>query len=90
MARTLTKAQTRARIQALGLVARWSAEWGEWRVTTPPGSLHHMKRLDDEAREALAIYTPDADDALASAKALRTRLEASPPPGFKAPWERPA
>lgn len=85
----LTKAQTKARIQALGLVARWSAEWGEWRVTVPPGSMHHMKRVDDAARESMAIYTPDADDALGSAKAMRDSLERNPPPGFRAPWALP-
>lgn len=90
MSLTLTKAQTRARIQALGLVARWSTDWGEWRVTTPPGSMHHVKAIDDAAREDMAVYTDDNEDALGSARALRAALERNPPPGFKAPWERPA
>jgi hypothetical protein len=82
----MTKAQTKAAIQALGFVAKWSSDLGEWRVTVPPGSVHHIKALDDAAREAMAIYTDDADDALASARALRVSLEQNPPPGFRAPW----
>lgn len=86
--RGLTKAQTKAAIQALGLTARWSPEWGEWRVTVPPGSMSHMKRTDDAAREAVAIYTPDSDDALDSARAMRAELTRNPPPGFRSPWAR--
>lgn len=90
MSKPLNKAQTRARIQALGLVARWDAEWSQWRVTVPPGSMHHVKAIDDAAREDMAVYTDDNEDALGSARHMRRHLERNPPPGFRAPWERPA
>ena len=84
----MTKAETKARIQALGLVAQWRAEWNEWRITVPPGSMHYIKALDDEAREAVACYTDDNEDALETAQHMRAEFERNPPPGFKAPWER--
>lgn len=86
---TLTKAQTRAAIQGLGLTARWSAEWSEWRITVPPGSMHYVKALDDAAREDMAHYCGDNEDALDTARAMRDELTRRPPPGFKAPWARP-
>lgn len=86
----MTKAETRAAISALGLVGQWRFAWGDWRITLPPGSLHHIKKVDDELREDIACYTDDDEDALATAKAMRHSFEVNPPPGFKSPWERRA
>lgn len=83
-----TKAQTKAAITALGLVARWDRDAREWRITVPPGSMHYDKRIDDEAREAVAMYVADDDEPLSSAKTMRAHFEANPPPGFRAPWAR--
>lgn len=82
----MTKSETRAAIQALGLVAQWRHAWGDWRITVPPFSMHYLKKIDDEAREDMACYTDDDEDALDTAKAMRKNLEVNPPLGFKAPW----
>lgn len=49
---------TLAELKALGLKARWLAEWGEYRVTLPG--------LSREREEAIAYYTSDTEDALAT------------------------
>lgn len=87
----MTKAQLKAKVAALGLVCQWRAEWSEWRVTVPPGSMHHIKSVDDAASEDIAAYIPGDDgeewvEVWAVAQHIRRHLEANPPPGFRAPW----
>lgn len=45
-----------------GIKAKWDADWGEFRVT--------LRGQSKKREEAVAYYTDDFDDALASAKAM--------------------
>lgn len=70
----MTQKQTLAAIKALGLAARYSAEFGEYRVTYTPADVPSAER-----REALASYTPDAADALGTARAMREHFDSLTP-----------
>lgn len=61
----MTQRETLNAIRACGMAARYSAEWGEYRVTFPPSE------MTAERREAVAYYTPDSDDALGAAHHMR-------------------
>jgi hypothetical protein len=66
----MTQRGTLAAIRAAGMAARYSAEWGEYRVTFNASDLPSAER-----REAVAAYTSDAQDALDTAKAMRAHAE---------------
>lgn len=62
----MTIRETLAEIRALGCAASFSAEWGrEYRVTLPAALEPSRAR-----REAIAYYTPDDRDAVATARAI--------------------
>lgn len=63
----MTQKETLREIRALGLAASYNADWLEYRITP--------KGMTRERTEALAHYTPDADDAIGTAHALRRYLD---------------
>ena len=58
----MTIKETLAQLKALGCKARWDMDWKEYRITLP--------NLSHEREEAIAYYTDDADDAIATAAAM--------------------
>lgn len=58
----MTIKETLKGLKALGCKARWSSEWQEYRVTLPD--------LPPEREEAIAYYTSDPEDAIATGKAM--------------------
>jgi hypothetical protein len=58
----MTVKETLAKLKALGCKARWDMDWREYRVTLP--------NLSHEREEAIAYYTSDPEDALATGEAL--------------------
>lgn len=66
----MTQKETLAAIRAAGMAARYSAEFGEWRVTFTADDMPSAER-----REAVASYTDDAQDALDTARAMRAHAE---------------
>jgi hypothetical protein len=70
----MTRKETLAAIKALGLAGRYSAEYGEYRVTYSPADVASAER-----REALASYTPDSADALGTARAMREHFDGLTP-----------
>jgi hypothetical protein len=62
----MTQRETLAAIRAVGMAARYSAEFGEWRVTFPAAEMP-----DPERREAVACYCNDNSEALDNARAMR-------------------
>lgn len=66
----MTIKETLAAIKAANMHARWNSEAREYRVTFPPGS------MSEERREEVASYTPDPQDALDTAKAMRAHFDA--------------
>lgn len=66
----MTRKDTLEQIKALGMSARYSAEWGEYRVT-----LRAEDEPSRERREAIAYYTHDAEDALGTARAMRETFD---------------
>jgi len=67
----VTQRETLAAIRALGMAARYSAEFAEWRVTFPASEMP-----DAERREAVACYCSDNSDALDNARAMRAHKAA--------------
>lgn len=61
----MTRKDTLAKLKAMGLKAKWMMEWGEYRVTMP--------HADPDMEEALAYYTDDAEDALATGAAMMSK-----------------
>lgn len=59
----MTIKQTLAQLKAMGCKAGYSKDWGEYRVTLP--------NLDPKREEAIAYYTSDAEDALATGAAMK-------------------
>lgn len=59
---THTKAQVVAAVAATGLIAVWSAEWNEWRIT-----FRVVDMPDATRREEVACYTDDNEDAIDTA-----------------------
>jgi hypothetical protein len=55
--------QTLAQLKAMGCKASYSHDWQEYRVTLP--------NLEREREEAIAYYTSDAEDALATGAAMK-------------------
>ena len=55
--------QTLAQLKAMGCKATYSKDWEEYRVTLP--------NLDAKREEAIAYYTSDAEDALATGAAMK-------------------
>lgn len=66
----MTRKDTLDAIKALGMSARYSTEWGEYRVT-----LRAEDEPSRERREAMAYYTDDAKDALGTARAMRETFD---------------
>jgi hypothetical protein len=66
----MTQRETLAAIKAAGMAARYSAEFGEWRVTFTADDMPSAER-----REAVACYTPDSEDAISTARAMRAHAE---------------
>jgi len=58
----MTQKETLKGLKALGCKARYSAEWGEYRVTLP--------NLSPEREEAIAYYTSDPYDAVLTGSAM--------------------
>jgi hypothetical protein len=58
----MTQKETLRTLGTLGLKARYSAEWGEYRVTLPDPSA--------EREEAMAYYTSDPEDAISTGIAM--------------------
>jgi hypothetical protein len=58
----MTIKKTLAKLKELGCKARYSAEWGEYRVTLP--------NLSPEREEAIAYYTFDPNDAVLTGSAM--------------------
>ena len=54
---------TLAQLKAMGCKAGYSRAWQEYRVTLPD--------LDAKREEAIAYYTSDAEDALATGAAMK-------------------
>jgi len=71
----LTQREVKKQISDLGLKATFSREWGSWRVTTP----------DDN--EDVAYYTPDAEDAIGSARLMAEAIRKSNPIDWDVPYE---
>lgn len=71
--------ETLAAIKAANMVGRWTADYHEWRITFPQTDMPSAER-----REAVAYYTPDNDDALATAQIMRERFERTNPPIWQA------
>lgn len=71
----MRKSDVIAAVKAAGMHARWDRDAGEWRVTLPYGE------ASDERRKAIAYYTDDADDAIATAKAMRAQWDTIYPDG---------
>lgn len=70
-----TQSQTTAAIRALGLTVNVSD--GEYRVAVPAALCAGETRAERlERQEAGCYYTTDAEDALATAKAMRAALDA--------------
>ena len=55
--------QTLAHLKAMGCKATYSRDWDEYRVTLP--------NLEPKREEAIAYYTSDAEDALATGAAMK-------------------
>lgn len=76
----MTKAQAREAAQALGMSVVWSAEWREFRVSYPLEHYmgHGLTRVEAIARrEDQACYTPDAEDALDTARAMASARDSA-------------
>jgi hypothetical protein len=58
----MTIKETLRTLGTLGLKARWSPEWREYRVTLPDPS--------PEREEAMAYYTDDPEDAIGTGIAM--------------------
>lgn len=58
----MTVKETLAQLKALGCKARWDMDWREYRVTLPDA--------DPEREEAIAYYTSDPEDAVATGAAM--------------------
>lgn len=58
----MTIKETLAQLKALGCKARWDMDWKEYRVTLP--------NLSAEREEAIAYYTSDPEDAIATGAAM--------------------
>lgn len=67
----MTIKTTLAAIKAAGMHGKWDADGREYRVTFRPDE------GTDAWREEQACYTPDADDAIATAKAMRAHSDAN-------------
>ena len=65
----MTIKETLVKLTALGLKARWSSEWQEYRVT--------LHGLSAEREEAIAYYTSDPDDAIGTGIAMRHTAKAA-------------
>lgn len=59
----MTIKQTLAQLKAMGCKATYSKDWSEYRVTLPD--------LSPAREEAVAYYTSDAEDALATGAAMK-------------------
>lgn len=64
-----TQAQTLAAIRALGLAARVTPH-GEYRVAPRLDSIAAERREAIALQEGIAYYTEDAEDAIATARAM--------------------
>lgn len=72
----LTQREVKKHIQDLGLKATFDREWGSWRVTTP-----------DDSEDA-AYYTPDAEDAIGTARYMAESMRTgNPPVVLEEAWE---
>lgn len=67
--------ETIAAIRAANMVGRWTADYGEWRIT-----FRKEDMPDAERREAVAAYCYDSDDAIGTAQVMRERFERTNPP----------
>lgn len=65
----MTIKETLKGLKALGCKARWSSEWKEYRVTLP--------NLSADREEAIAYYTSDPEDAIATGKAMLETAKAA-------------
>ena len=65
----MTQKETLKGLKALGCKARYSAEWGEYRVTLP--------NLSPEREEAIAYYTSDPYDAVLTGSAMVNTAKAA-------------
>lgn len=59
----MTIKQTLASLRAMGCKATWNIDWQEYRVTLP--------NLEPHREEAIAYYTSDSEDALATGAAMK-------------------
>lgn len=59
----MTIRQTLAQLRAMGCKAGYSKYWREYRVTLP--------NMSKQREEAIAYYTSDAEDALATGAAMQ-------------------
>jgi hypothetical protein len=71
----MTIKETLAKLRAMGCKASWSSEWQEYRVT--------LSDADPKREEAIAYYTSDPEDAIATGThmirtALAEKLNTSP------------
>jgi hypothetical protein len=65
----MTIKTTLAKLKVLGLKARWSSEWQEYRVT-----LHGLSK---DREEAIAYYTSDPFDAVMTGLDILNRAKAA-------------
>jgi hypothetical protein len=65
----MTIKTTLAKLKVLGLKARWSSEWQEYRVT-----LHGLSK---DREEAIAYYTDDPFDAVLTGLDILNRAKAA-------------
>jgi len=65
----MTIKATLAKLKTLGLKARWSSDWQEYRVT-----LHGLSK---DREEAIAYYTSDPFDAVMTGAAMIDRAKAA-------------
>lgn len=63
----MTIKETLRTLGTLGLKARWSPEWQEYRVTLPDPS--------PEREEAIAYYTSDPEDAIGTGIAMLEKVK---------------
>ena len=65
----MTIKKTLAKLKVLGLKARWSSEWQEYRVT-----LHGLSK---DREEAIAYYTSNPFDAVMTGAAMINQAKAA-------------